>query len=197
MRALAALPLLLLLACQADSSPVPGPVAPEVAAEKITISLTVGDATLSATRTSKTHWRLEDGEGEKVGKISVEPDRVKVKDAAGQLRAKVKLRKAGLKLEDGAGAQLVRLKMRGGERFDLELESGEVVGTVDGRSGTLRGVRVEAEPIENGFAVKTSAEPISVRGPVLGGAAVAASYPGLDIYQRLALLVFVYAVRPG
>ncbi|MEO1234097.1 MAG: hypothetical protein AAFZ18_34905 [Myxococcota bacterium] len=179
-------------------------VAPPVSAEEeglsgpITLFGPDAGVVARAVATRPDHWRIEDARGEKMGKLSVEVDRVKVKGLDGDLKGKIKRREGGLKIEDGRGRTLLKLKQKGPERFALEDDDGHRLGDVEGSLArwaetSLEARRQGAERVEvrRGEALELAAE-----GPVTSGAALLAAHPSLDPELRVGLLVFLYAVRP-
>ncbi len=140
-------------------------------------------------------YRLLDASGDKIGKVSVQPDRVKVKDAQGSLRAKVKKKDDGFKLYAADDSVVLKGKLSGQQRLKIKGAGGEELAKLDGSTGTVLGAAVEARVIEGGVSILKANAPIAtLRGNIRVEPALLWALTTLDPYQRAALLIFVKEV---
>jgi hypothetical protein len=197
---LAAAALALLSACTrsatepAEPAAAPGPgAAADVA--PLVLRGPDGQVFLRITRREPGAYRLEDAAGTKLGKITVEADRVKVKDAADALRAKVKKKDDGFKLYAADDAVVLKGKLAGGDGLKVKRDDDTELGRFQGAAGFAGGAEVAARPAAGGVEVSVGGQVrLTVEGPVAAEPAALLGLPGLDLYQQAALLIFVREV---
>jgi len=140
-------------------------------------------------------YRLLDANGTKIGKISVQADRVKVKDAQDSLRAKVKKKDDGFKLYAADDSVVLKGKLSGEQRLKIKGGDGAELAKLDGSTGKVAGLAVEARVIEGGVSILKANAPIAtLRGNIRVEPALLWALETLDPYQRAALLIFVKEV---
>ena len=140
-------------------------------------------------------FRLKDAQGQKIGKISVESDRVKLKDASGQLLVKVKKKDDGFKIYDGSDRDVFKGKLKGEAGLKLKTADDVAVAKLEGAAGRVGEAKVEARPIEGGVGVLKDGQRVAVlKGAVPAEPAVLFAVDALDDMQRIAVLVFMKEV---
>lgn len=140
-------------------------------------------------------YRMLDASGTKIGKISVQSDRVKVKDSQGTLRAKVKKKDNGFKLYAADDSVVLKGKLSGEQRLKIKRDDGQELAKLDGSTGTISGAAVEARVIAGGVSIiRADASIATLRGDIRVEPALLWALETLDPYQRAALLIFVKEV---
>ena len=210
MRAPTLIPLaaaLLLAACTKSEAPPAAPDPPPSAAAPaatptptptaapMVIKDAQGQVILRITPREAGAYRLEDAKGEKIGKITVEPDRVKVKDASDAPRAKVKKKDNGFKLYAADEQVVFKGKLSGESKLKLKREDETEIGAFEGAAGHVGGVQVAARPVTGGVEVSVGGQvKYTIEGAIGAEPAALLAAPDLDLYQQAALLIFVKEV---
>lgn len=150
-----------------------------------------GNAWASATPDGST-YRLE-AAGSKLGKISVESDRVKAKDSAGTTTAKVKVKDYGFKIYKDDENAVMKVK-RKGAGFKIQTAEGATIGelaTTAGK-GELSGEPVEVVQEGGKRVVRRGGASVgAVSGAFTDKAASFLALTELPMAQRVAAMVFV------
>ena len=139
-------------------------------------------------------YRLMDARNTKIGKIKIESDRVKAKDVHGTPRAKVEKKEQGFKVYDGSDRVLFKAKIKGDDRLVLQRDDGTPVGELDGLHGTFGDLRVDAAPEGDRVVLRAAGQPLQYAAGLPANAAMILAVPGLDPYQRAAMMIFLREV---
>ena len=197
---------LLAFACKEEVSEVPPPSLPaepatpppaadDGASAELTILDGNGGVLISAKRKSGEKWTLKNATGEKIGKVKVQADRVKVKDAGDTVVAKVKKKDNGFKLLGRDENLIFKAKYKGEGELKLKDDGDTEYGRLTGLSGTIQGKGVTAEREGDKTVIKKDGKAIAeVRGDLPPEPTLLLGFDGLDAYQKIGLLVFVKEV---
>lgn len=174
-------------AAAATNTPTPAP--------GLVISNADGTPRFSIEKKPDGGYRIRDGAGQKIGKISLESDRVKVKDAAGAQRAKVKRKDNGFKLYGPDDAVVLKGKFDGERGLKLKTADDTKIGKLDGATGKVGAQRIAATVVADGIEVRRGDTIVAkVSGQMPAEPAALLALESLDLYQQAALLVFVREV---
>lgn len=190
---------------QADPTPTAAPSAQAAAAEAaaeaapagaaLEITDAAGKVSIRIEPKPEGGYRLKDGSGTKIGKISVQADRVKVKDANGNPKAKVKRKDDGFKLYAPDDSVVLKGKLKGEEGLKLKTGDDQKIGKLFGSSGKIGDQKVEVKVVDGGLEVHRGGALVAkVKGSLRAEPAALLALDQLDDYQRAALLVFVQEV---
>jgi hypothetical protein len=148
-----------------------------------------GEATLSVEKHPEGGYRLR-GEGDKkVGKIKVEPDRVKVKDVDGNPLGKVKKKDGAFKVYGPDDAELFKAKRKDG-KIKIKTAADEELGQLKGGTLTWKGQSITATAEGDNVVVNGPSGPQRLSG-VSPEHAVWLGVPDLSPELKLALVVFL------
>ena len=167
------------------------PVTATQAAEKPGIALLAagGEPTLRVEKHPEGGYRLR-GEGDKkVGKIKVEPDRVKVKDADGKPLGKVKKKDGAFKVYGPDDATLFKAKRKDG-KVKIKSDGDEELGKLKGNTLTWKGASITAKAEGDTVVVSGPKGPLKLKG-VSPEHAVWLGVPDLSQELKLAIVVFL------
>ncbi len=139
-------------------------------------------------------FRLLDGAGKKIGKLTIESDRVKAKDDSGTLRAKVKKKATGFKLCAANDAVVFKGKLSGEGELKIKNDAGTLA-KLQGATGKMGSDRVEAKVTAAGVEVRRAGQVVArVKGSINAEPATLLALKSLDVYQQAALIMFVQEV---
>ncbi len=148
--------------------------------------------TLFSLKVKEGGYKLLDAAGQTIGKVKIEADRVKVKDSSGTLKAKIKQKDYGFKLEGPAETLLYKGKKKDGGKLKVKNGQDQVIAVFKGQSVEIGGKNYQTANNAGTIEVKGDGKlNYQVKGYSRLEPTLTLLLPGLDTYQRAALLTFL------